>query len=258
MFIHSIDPVLVSLGPFQIRYYGLFFVLGFVFAYFILIYLVKKKEIGLTKDDVADYLLYIIVGTVLGARIFYVFVYNLPFYLNNPFQMIAIWQGGLSFHGGLIGAVLGAYMFSKKKNINLYDILDISVIPLALGLALGRLGNFTNGELFGRITNVPWSFKFPDAEGFRHPSQLYASLKNLIIFSTLWMIKDKILPKGFLFWTFVTMYSAFRFAVEFFRQPDPQLGFIIGFLTMGQILSIIMFVVGVYFLRKVSKGLLKI
>ena len=251
MFIHNIDPVLVSIGPFEIRYYGLFFVIGFVLGYFLLVYLAKRRELSLTKDDIADLLLYIIVGTVLGARIFYVIIYNLPFYLSNPFEIIAIWHGGLSFHGGLIGAAIAAFYFTKRKNIEFYEIADISVIPLALGLALGRLGNFTNGELYGRITNVPWSFKFPDAEGFRHPSQIYASLKNLLIFFTLWIIKDKKLPKGFMFWLFVIMYSILRFVVEFFRQPDEQLGFIIGFLTMGQILSIVMFLVGIFFIYRI-------
>tara|TARA_Y100000031_G_C8174723_1_gene363514 strand:- start:228 stop:995 length:768 start_codon:yes stop_codon:yes gene_type:complete len=253
MFTHNIDPVLVSIGPFEIRYYGLFFVLGFVIAYFLLNYLVKRKHIELTKDDVSDLLLYVIVGTVLGARLFYVFAYNLPFYMQNPGQIIAVWNGGLSFHGGLIGATIAAFYFCKKKKVSFYTIADIAVIPLALGLALGRLGNFTNGELFGRVTNVPWSVKFPDAEGARHPSQIYASFKNLIIFFTLWVVKDKKLPAGFMFWLFVIMYSVLRFTVEFFRQPDPQLGFIIGFLSMGQILSIIMFSIGAFFMYKVRK-----
>jgi len=253
MFIHNIDPVLLSIGPLQIRYYGLFFVLGFVIAYFLLVHLAKKRELSLNKDDIADFLLYMIVGTILGARIFYVFIYNLPFYLSNPFEIIAVWHGGLSFHGGLVGAAIAGFYFTKKKKIDFYEIADITVMPLALGLALGRLGNFTNGELYGRITDVPWSFKFADAEGFRHPSQIYASFKNLLIFFTLWIIKDKKLPKGFMFWLFVVMYSALRFTVEFFRQPDPQLGFIIGWLTMGQILSIIMFLVGIIFIVKVYK-----
>src|SRR3989338_4508770 len=253
MFMHNINPVLLRLGPFEIRYYGLFYVLGFVMAYFIIDYLAKKKKISLSKDDIADFLLYIIVGTVLGARIFYIIFYNLPFYLSNPFEMLAVWHGGLSFHGGLIGAVIAGFYFCKRKKIDFYEIADISVIPLALGLALCRLGNFINGELYGRITNVPWAVKFPDAEGFMHPSQIYASFKNLIIFFALWSIKDKKLPKGFMFWMFVVMYSLSRFTVEFFRQPDEQLGFIIGFLSMGQILSIIMFSVGAFFLYGLYK-----
>jgi|SRR3989338_4722045 len=253
MFMHNINPVLLRLGPFEIRYYGLFYVLGFVMAYFIIDYLAKKKKISLSKDDIADFLLYIIVGTVLGARIFYIIFYNLPFYLSNPFEMLAVWHGGLSFHGGLIGSVIAGFYFCKRKKIDFYEIADITVIPLALGLALGRIGNFINGELYGRITDVPWAVKFPDAEGFRHPSQIYESFKNLLIFSTLWIIKDKKLPRGFIFWLFVVMYSALRFIVEFTREPDEQLGFIIGFLTMGQILSIAMFLTGVYFIYHVHK-----
>ena len=192
-------------------------------------------------------------GAVLGARIFYVFVYNLPFYLSNPFEIIAVWHGGLSFHGGIIGAVIAGIYFTKRKKIDFYELADIVVIPLALGLALGRLGNFINGELYGRIADVPWAVKFPDAEGFRHPSQIYASFKDWLIFFTLWVIKDKNLPKGFMFWLFVVMYSTLRFIVGFFRAPDPQLGFILGPLTMGQILSIIMFFVGIFFINRVYK-----
>ena len=253
MFIHNIDPVLLSIGPFQIRYYGLFFVLAFVMAYFLLVHFAKRKELSVTKDDIADLILYIIIGAVLGARIFYVFVYNLPFYLSNPFEIIAVWHGGLSFHGGIIGAVIAGIYFTKRKKIDFYELADIVVIPLALGLVLGRLGNFINGELYGRIADVPWAVKFPDAEGFRHPSQIYASFKDWLIFFTLWVIKDKNLPKGFMFWLFVVMYSTLRFIVGFFRAPDPQLGFILGPLTMGQILSIIMFFVGIFFINRVYK-----
>jgi len=253
MLIHNIDPVLLHLGPFQIRYYGLFFVLGILIAYFMLNYLAKRKKIGLSKEDVADFLLYIMAGVILGARVFYVFIYNWTFYSNNLSEIIAIWHGGLSFHGGLVGAVIAGYYFCRKNKISFYELADLVVIPLALGLALGRLGNFTNGELYGRITDVPWAMKFSGAEGFRHPSQLYESVKNLIIFSVLWFIKDKKFPQGFMFWLFVVMYSTLRFFVEFFRQPDEQLGFIIGILSMGQILSIIFLVVGLFFIRKVLK-----
>jgi phosphatidylglycerol:prolipoprotein diacylglycerol transferase len=248
MFYHNIDPVLLKLGSLEIRYYGLIFVLGFVTAYFLLVYLSKERKMGLTKDDISDLLLYLLVGIILGARLFYVLFYNLGFYLSHPLQTIAVWNGGLSFHGGLVGAAIAAFFFCKKKKIDFYDIADIAVIPTALGLAFGRIGNFLNGELYGRITQVPWAVKFRGAEGFRHPSQLYESLKNFIIFGILWNIRNKKLPKGFLFWSFVVLYSAFRFLVEFFREPDPQLGFIIYNLTMGQILSTIMFLIGAYFL----------
>ena len=260
MFIHNIDPALFSIGPFQIMYYGLFYAIGFIMAYFLISYLAKKKELPLTKDDVADYILYVLVGTVLGARIFYVLFYNLPSYLSSPAEIIAVWHGGLSFHGGLIGAIIAGLYFCRKKKISFYELADITVIPLALGLALGRIGNFINGELVGRITNISWCIDYSQnqfipeiPEGCRHPSQIYASFKNLIIFFALLLIKEKNLPKGFMFWLFVVMYSTLRFIVEFFRQPDKELGFILGSLTMGQILSILMFAIGLFFIYKVSK-----
>jgi phosphatidylglycerol:prolipoprotein diacylglycerol transferase len=252
MFIHNIDPVLLSIGPFEIRYYGLFYFIGFIMAYFLISHLAKKKELSINKDDVADLLLYLIVGIILGARFFHVFVYNPSYYLANPSEIIAIWRGGLVFHGGLIGAIIAGLYFCKRKKTDFYELADIAVIPLALGLALGRIGNFINGELYGRLTDVSWAVKFPDAEGFRHPSQIYESFKNLLIFFTLWTIKDKKLPKGFMFWLFIVMYSVLRFIMEFFRQPT-EYGFIISFLTIGQIFSIIMFSVGIFFIYRVSK-----
>ncbi len=250
MFYNNIDPVLLRLGSLEIRYYGLFYLFGFIIAYFLIKKLAKERDLKLNEDDISDLLLGIIIGVVLGARLFYILFYNLNYYLQQPFEMFAIWHGGLSFHGGLVGAAIACYYFSKKKNIEFYDLADIIVIPASIGLALGRIGNFTNGELYGRITNLPWGVKFKDASGFRHPSQIYESIKNLIIFATLWNLRHKKLPRGFLFWTFVTMYGALRFLIEFVREPDPQLGFIFGPLTMGQLLTLPMFVIGLVMLFK--------
>ena len=252
MFYHNINPVLFKIGIFEIRYYGLIFILGFLIGYLFLVYLAKERKLNLTKDDISDLLLYLLIGIIAGARLFYILFYNLGFYLENPLEMFALWHGGLSFHGGLAGAVIAILLFCKKKKVSFYEIIDIVVIPVALGLAFGRIGNFLNGELYGRITNLPWAVKFKGAEGFRHPSQLYESLKNLVIFSVLWFIRNKKLPNGFLFWSFVTMYSVLRFFVEFVREPDPQLGFIIFSMTMGQILSIITCSIGIYFLFRLK------
>jgi phosphatidylglycerol:prolipoprotein diacylglycerol transferase len=240
------------MGPFEIRYYGIIFVLGFVIGYLILIHLAKERKLELTKDELSDLLLYLIIGIIAGARLFYILFYNLKFYFSNPLEIFALWHGGLSFHGGLVGAVIALLLFCRKKKAKFYELADIIVIPTALGLAFGRIGNFLNGELYGRITDVPWAVKFKDAEGFRHPSQLYESLKNFFIFGVLWWVRNKKLPKGFLFWSFVTMYAGLRFIIEFFREPDPQLGFIIFNLSKGQILSIIMFSIGIYFLFKLK------
>lgn len=252
MLYNNINPTLLRLGPFEIRYYGIIYVLGFILAYFFISYLAKERSLKITKNDILDLLFYLIIGAFIGARIFEVLIYNLKYYLANPFEMIAIWHGGLSFHGGLVGAVIAGYLFCKKKKIEFYDLADICVIPLAFGLFLGRIANFINGELVGRITNLPWCVKFRNYNGCRHPSQLYESLKNLIIFSVLWFIKDKKLKKGIMFWSFILMYSALRFFIEFFRAPDEQIGFILG-LTMGQWLNIAMFVVGLCFFIKIRK-----
>jgi len=260
MFYHNINPVLLKLGTFEIRYYGLFFAVGLIIAYFLISYLAERKKINITKDDISDLLVYLIIGIVLGARFFYVTAYYPLFYIKNPLEIIAIWHGGLSFHGGLLGSIIALYFFCKKKKIQFYDLADIAVIPVAIGLALGRIGNFTNGELFGRVTNVSWCIDYSKnqfiqntPQGCRHPSQIYASMKNLTIFAILWFIKDKKLPKGFMFWTFITLYGLFRTTVEFFRQPDEQIGFIFNYFTIGQLLSFPMFLLGAYMLFRLKE-----
>lgn len=260
MFYHNINPVLLELGPLQIRYYGLFYALGFAIAYFIIYYLAKKRQLTITKDDVADFLVYGITGVILGARLAYVVFYNPLFYLQNPLEVFAVWHGGLSFHGGLAGAIIAGYIFCRKKKIEFYDLADIAVVPLALALALGRIGNFMNAELYGRLTNVPWCIDYSKNQfvenlpaGCRHPSQIYSSIKNLMIFAVLWVIKDKKLPKGFLFWSFVALYGLFRTIVELFRQPDEQIGFLFNYFSMGQLLSFPLFLLGVYMLFRLKK-----
>lgn len=260
MLYQNLNPVLLEIGPLQVRYYGLFYALGFVIAYFLIYWLAKRKELPVTKDDVADFLVYAIIGVVLGARLIYVIFYNPLFYLQNPFEIAAVWHGGLSFHGGLIGAIAAAYLFCKKKKIEFYDLADIVVIPVALALALGRIGNFINAELYGRITDASWCIDYSKNKfvadlpgGCRHPSQIYESIKNFAIFAVLWLIKDKKLPRGFMFWSFVTMYGLFRTLVEFFRQPDEQIGFIFNYFTMGQLLSFPLFLLGAYMLFKLNK-----
>lgn len=260
MFFHNINTVLLKLGPFEIRYYGLFYALGFIIAYFLISYLAKRKKLPMAKDDVADFIIYQIIGVVLGARIIYVIFYNPIFYLQNPLEIFALWHGGLSFHGGLIGAIAACYLFCRKKKIEFYDLADIVVIPVALALALGRIGNFMNGELYGRITNLKLCIDYSKnkfieniPEGCRHPSQLYESFKNLLIFVILWSIKDKKLPKGFMFWSFVALYGLFRTIIEFFRQPDEQIGLIFNYFTIGQLLSFPLFLLGLFMLYKIKK-----
>lgn len=251
MFVHNLNPVLFQIGKVQIRYYGLLFVLGALIVYFFIKKLVKERDLKLSKDDVDLYVIYLLIGVIIGSRLFYVLIYNLKFYLQNPLLIFALWQGGLSFHGGLVGAIVAAYIFCKKKNVSLQKMGDITIIPLGLALMLGRIGNFINAELYGRITDIAWCVKFPNVEGCRHPSQLYEAFKNLFIFVVLYNIRNKKFKDGFIFWLFVLMYATLRFFIEFFRAPDPQLGFIVAGLTMGQILNIIMFFIALFFINKV-------
>ncbi|MFT4343277.1 MAG: prolipoprotein diacylglyceryl transferase [Candidatus Woesearchaeota archaeon] len=246
MFYHTIDPVLVSLGPISIRYYGLVYILGFVLGYFLLQKLGEKSKL-LTKDQASDIILYIAIGAIIGARLIYAIIYNFGYYSVNLIEIFYVWQGGLSFHGGFIGATIALYLYTKKKNLDILKIGDILVIPLAIGLALGRIANFINAELVGRVTSVSWCVYFPGEEECRHPSQIYASIKNMIIFTVLLTTYSlKKLPRGMLVSIFLIMYGSFRFIIEFFRAPDPQLGFIILGLSMGQILSIIVIGVGIW------------
>jgi len=244
VFQHNINPVLLNIVGIEIRYYGLIYIIALVLAYFIISYLAKLKKLHLKKDDVLDLIIYMAFGVLLGGRIFYFIFYNFGDIITDPLELFRLWHGGMSYHGGLIGVFFAILIYSKVKKVHFYDLADMIAIPAALGIALGRIGNFINGELIGRPTNLPWSFNFGDGIS-RHPSQLYQSIANFINFGILWQVKNFKLPRGFLFWFYITLYGGFRFSTEFFREPDPQVGFVLfNFFTMGQILSLIMAVAG--------------
>jgi len=227
-----IDPVLLHLGPFEVRYYGVLFALGFLAGYFILRKLLPER--GLKPGLAEDYLVWLIIGVVVGARLFEVLVYEPGYYFSNPAKIIAVWEGGLASHGAIIGGVLATWWFCRRRKIRFYDLADMAVIPVALGAMFVRIGNFINGELPGRMTDVPWAMEFPGYEGKRHPSQLYEAAKNLLLFFVLWNLrKVRRLPRGYLFWSFVGLYSIFRFIVEFWKDWPLTYG-----LTIGQWLSI--------------------
>ena len=246
MFIHQIDPVLLSLGPLQIRYYGLIYALGFVLAYFFLRHFIRQKKLHMREQELDTYIIYLMLGVVLGARLFEILFYNLPFYLEHPAELLAIWHGGLSFHGGLAGAVFSTWLFCKKKKIPLLHLCDYVVIPGAFALALGRIGNFLNGELPGRVSDVWWAVKFPGYEGYRHPSQIYEVLKNLVIFAAVLVNVRKQHKEGYLLGLFLFWYGLLRFLVEFVREPETM----VWFLTMGQALSIPLIILGLYFIKR--------
>ncbi len=238
-----VDPVIFTIGSIEVRWYGVILALAFLFGAYFAAYLAKKR--GINRDTIYDFMIYLVLGSIVGARVGHV-LGSLSFYLDNPSQIIAIWNGGLAFHGGLSGAVIVGWYFSKKRNIEFYDLADIFVVPLSIGLMFGRIGNFINGELYGKITDLPWAVTFNNVEGERHPSQLYEAFKNLVIFSTtLYLYKFKNLPKGFIFWTFVLMYSSLRFVAEFFRDWQTYFG-----LTMAQWISIPLAIFAGYMLLK--------
>jgi phosphatidylglycerol---prolipoprotein diacylglyceryl transferase len=264
-FVDNLNPVLVHLGPLEVRWYGVMYAISFIAGEFLLFYLAPKRGVPLDSEGVTELVIYLIVGVFVGGRLGYVLFYNLPYYLRHPAQIVAVWDGGMSFHGGLIGVIAATLLFGWKTGISFWDLAEL-IVPIApLGLFLGRIGNFINGELWGRPSDVPWAVIFPRAplvHGMmvpRHPSQLYeAFLEGLVLFAILWTMAQKRRPRGLIFGTFLTLYGWFRFLVEFFRQPDQQLGFIGGVITMGQLLSLPMILIGIgviaWALRRHSSG----
>ncbi|MFH1065896.1 MAG: prolipoprotein diacylglyceryl transferase [Nanoarchaeota archaeon] len=245
MFYNNINPLLATIGPLEIRYYSFAYIIGAIFTYFVLAKLAEERKLGLTKQDIMDFVAYTLLSVIVFSRAFYAIFYDFSFFISNPLQMFAVWNGGLSFHGGLFGAALAGIWFSRKKKISFWKLADLTVIPVAIALFLGRVGNFINGELYGRITSVPWAVKFKGVDGFRHPSQLYEAMKNLFMFAVLWKLRNRKLKDGVLFSLFIVMYGTLRFFIEFFRQPDEQIGFVLFNLSMGQILCLVMLLIGI-------------
>jgi len=258
MIVYNPHPVFLSFGNFEIRYYGLMYLLAFFVSYFLIQKLIDIKSIGIKKEELFDFLFCLLVGAIIGARIFYVMFYNPSFYLQNPFEILAFWKGGLSFHGGLLGGLLVVFLYSKKKSVPFFAITDLFSIPLSLGLFFGRFGNFLNGELFGRVTDVPWAIAFTTApdKGLlgRHPSQIYEMTKNLIMFFVLLSFYKRSKKEGNTTALFFLLYGTMRFFIEFFREPDPQLGLVFLGLTMGQILCFVMIIIGLFLLLYLNLG----
>lgn len=246
-----IDPVIFSLGPFQIRWYGLMYVIGFLIGGYLLKRLAKEGYSKIAIEKIDTFITYLICGMFLGARLTYVFVYNWEYYSQNLSELLAVWKGGLSFHGALLGMIISMIFFSRKYKLTFFEVSDVLAVVGSPGLFFGRIGNFINGELWGRATDVPWAIVFPDAGPYsRHPSQLYeALLEGLILFLILWLGRKKFRFYGVASGLFLLLYGIFRFIVEFFREPDSQLGFYFGGVTMGQMLCFIMIIAGLVLLR---------
>ena len=248
----NIDPVIFAIGPLQVRWYGLMYVLGFAATLLLVKYQIKKfsfKELDVHFENLN---LVLILSLVLGGRLGYVLFYNLPYYLKHSLEILATWQGGMSFHGGMLGLIIGGIIFCRKKGLDFWRVADIYTVTIPIGLGLGRIGNFINAELYGRVTDVAWGMVFPGGGPLpRHPSQLYeAFLEGAVLFLILWFLKEKqnppaSWPSGSMMAICMILYGIFRIIVEFFREPDAHLGFITAGITMGQLLSSLMIAAGI-------------
>jgi phosphatidylglycerol:prolipoprotein diacylglycerol transferase len=242
-----IDPVALSLGPIKIHWYGLMYLVGFACFWALGSLRARREEFAIKPEEVSDFLFYGAVGVVLGGRIGYVLFYGFEDLLADPLSIFRVWEGGMSFHGGLIGVIVAIALYARKLHTGFFNMADFVAPMVPLGLFAGRIGNFINGELWGRPTEVPWGMVFPHVDLLpRHPSQLYqAALEGLLLFVILWAYSAKPRPAAAVSGLFLVGYGVFRFIVEFFRQPDAQLGYVaFGWMSQGQLLSLPMIVGG--------------
>jgi phosphatidylglycerol:prolipoprotein diacylglycerol transferase len=250
-----IDPVIFSLGPLQVRWYGAMYVLGFLCGGAILKYLMKKKFWPLDNEAIDKYITYVIVGMFFGARLFYVFLYNWEYYSVNLGDILSVWKGGLSFHGAVFGICMATILFAKKHKVNFFQISDCLALTSGPGLLFGRIGNFINGELYGRVTDSWAGIVFPGGGPFpRHASQLYEGvLEGIALCAILFYVHKRERFYGVVSACFLLGYGVFRFIVEFFREPDSQLGYYFGYFTMGQFLCLGMILLSYFILRLAKK-----
>lgn len=253
-----INPNIIQIGIFQIRWYSLAYILGIILGWLTILYFNKKDKIFDKTKFSDDFFVYAILGMIIGGRLGYVLFYNFSYYLSNPLEIFAVWRGGMSFHGGLLGCTVSAYLITKKYNVDLLKFADLCSVAAPIGLFLGRIANFVNMELYGKTTEVPWGIVFPNAGDLpRHPSQLYeAFLEGAVLFVLLFCLANftKIRKKkGCLTGLFFIFYSLSRIFIEFFREPDIQVGYIFNSVTMGQILSVPILIFGIYLLLRNKK-----
>ena len=249
-----IDPAVLSIGPFTIYWYGVSYVTGILLGYKYCVYISQKYKVNILSKQLDDFILWSAAGIVIGGRLGYIIFYNLPAYLEHPLEILKIHQGGMSFHGGLIGIIIAGVLFAIKNRINLLTLFDLIMCAAPIGLFFGRLANFVNAELVGRLTNSSIGIIFPGYLLPRHASQLYeAFFEGIILFLILFCLhyKYRILNKpGMATGTGIMLYSIFRIGIEFFREPDGQIGYLYQYFTMGQLLSIPMFITGIVILLK--------
>jgi len=243
----DIDPIAFQVGPLKVHWYGIMYLVGFGAAWWLGRRRALRPNSGWTEQQISDLIFYGALGAVLGGRTGYVLFYDLPAYLAEPLRIFKIWEGGMSFHGGLIGVMAAMLLYSRHLKKTFFEVMDFLAPLVPLGLGAGRLGNFINGGLWGRVTDVPWAMVFPNGGPLpRHPSQLYeACMEGLVLFAILWLYSQKPRPRMAVSGLFILCYGLFRFSVEFVRQPDAQLGYLaLGWVTMGQILSTPLILIG--------------
>jgi phosphatidylglycerol:prolipoprotein diacylglycerol transferase len=256
MFINNFDPVALNFFSLEIRWYSLSYIFGIVLAWiYCKKFLIKDEKILGLFDDLISY---IIIGVILGGRLGYIIFYNLNYYSKNILEIFMIWEGGMSFHGGLLGVIVATYIFSKKNNIKSFLFLDLISMSAPIGIFLGRIANFINSELYGRKTDLFWSVKFEKIDNtFRHPSQIYEAIfEGIILFILLNFVFKKKFYKslGSISALFLIFYSTFRFFIEFTREPDVQIGYILFNLTLGQLLSFLFFMFGLFLFYKKNES----
>ena len=265
MIVHNFDPVLVDFGFLQVRWYSLAYICGIIGGWFYATKIIKLttnneykfKQINTNEFD--NLIIYIVLGIVLGGRVGYIFFYNFDYFVQNISETFKLWQGGMSFHGGLLGVIVATFIFSKKENINFFKCADIISCVAPIGIFFGRVANFINGELYGKFSNLPWSVIFPNGENIaRHPSQIYeALLEGLILFfiiNYLALKKNLLFKPGYISSFFLIFYSIFRLFSEIFREPDIHLGLFFNYFSMGSILSILTLSVGIFIIYSIKKN----
>jgi phosphatidylglycerol:prolipoprotein diacylglycerol transferase len=245
----NISPIALKVGPISIHWYGIMYLIGFIAAWWLALYRAKQKQYDnvWTSVRISDLIFYGAIGVVLGGRLGYMLFYDFSTFIHHPLSLLKIWQGGMSFHGGLLGVIVAIWIYSRRFKMPFFQVTDFIAPMVPIGLGAGRIGNFINGYLFGRVTNVPWAMVFPQGGPFpRHPSPLYEFfLEGVVLFIILWWYSSKKRPPMAVSALFLILYGFFRIFCEFFRQPDSQLGFVaFGWLTMGQLLSIPMVILG--------------
>lgn len=248
-----IDPVAFHIGPFPVHWYGLMYILAFLGAWGLATVRARRPNSGWTMDQVSDLIFYCALGVIVGGRVGYMLFYDFTNFITHPWIIVELWHGGMSFHGGLLGVVCVMWLYGRKIQKSFFTVSDFVAPLVPFGLAAGRIGNFINGELAGRVTDVPWAMIFPNADAFpRHPSTLYEFfLEGVVLFIIMWWYSAKPKPTMAVSGMFALCYGIFRFFIEFFRQPDQQLGFVaFGWLSQGQLLSIPLVLVGILMLYK--------